>query len=297
MVEVVEVSAGGLRAALGKKDLTWLLAAQRAALAAKRRKVGLEGGIIPGSWFVTTGQALTAMNTAKAYIDDLDKQIHLKLCTPIKDAQGNVVLMQGEPIGYNCPKGDSGFLSAWNSYANEFYDWYLDNESFGDRWVDTNAIFDRAQVYIKRTTDWRKKVADYGIKVEGPIVAPEERNTPIDWGKDLVKYLLWAGAMVGGGLLLYKFASSKIVSRPMGFLDAPEDELCLNVERRAREVRREINTIFEKDPSEEQLTVAGKAIRAARDARELAVEGDCQGSASKLAKARSLLIDARRLRW
>ena len=262
------------------QDLTSLLNAQRRSLDAKRKKIasGNLGSILPG--YVSTGETLAAMNTAKAYIDTVDEQLHVKLC------KASPVTMYGEPISYSCPKDDAPFIASWNTYANEFYDWYLKNSDLGSRFLDTNALYDQAQVYIKRTNDWRVKIEEYGVRVDGPTVVPQDRDTPTDLLGKLFKQVLWAGMWVGGGLLLYKFANSKIVSRQMGFLDAPEDELCLRVVERSIAVEKEILS---------KKSLNGRALFLANDARIKAASGDCEGARNALAAARAKIIESKRL--
>ena len=101
----------------------------------------------------------------------------------------------------------------------------------------------------------------------------------------LFNVLLYGGLALGA-FFLYKYMDQRVVSRPMGFLDAPEDELCLRVAERSDAVENEILS---------KRSLDGRALMMVQGAREKAVSGDCEGARNLLSAARTKIIESKRL--
>lgn len=149
-------------------------------------KAGDLGSIIPG--FVSTGDALTALEQTKRYIDSVDEQIHRSFCQRVTPTPFG-------PAFSEC--GQLSFLIAWNSFANSYYDFYLEHRSFLSRFADTNSIYDRALRFSTRANQFRADALKLGAKVSDPDLKLDPRKNPLDdimgWIKVLgsIAVLVW----------------------------------------------------------------------------------------------------------
>lgn len=122
-----------------------------------------------GALIYTPGAILAEMNTVKAQIETLDRDVRSASVRPV-------------------------FLDAWSTFVKEWEAFYKDHEGWTDRlW---GSAMEKTQEYGKRLATWRDALSKEGGKPTGPAVPSGGIPwTPILWGVGIVTALV-AGAVI-----------------------------------------------------------------------------------------------------
>ena len=149
-------------------DRRWL----RAASAEARELIATEAETLSdprrNALILTPGHILDEMNTVRAVIAQLDKDV----------ARSAV---------------DEDFKTSWRVFFDE-YEAFYENHSgwFGRWWAGT---YEKSVEYRRRALSWRKRLVDLGGRATSPVDAPPESP-----GEQLASAAKWL--FVGGGIYL-----------------------------------------------------------------------------------------------